>query len=121
VISPTCRQSAAMAAGLALLTLAAALGGCAQPQMQVISLNSRDIAPLAADDIVVTMRRGGFSDQEILDLGPDVRNTLASSGAAMIRTRDKVEAIFAVEGNFLHVSTRRRGSFIYDLGKKAFL
>lgn len=113
-----------MGAGLVLLTLAATLGGCAQsqhPQMRVISLASRDIAPLQADDIVVTMRRGGFSDQEILDLGPDVRNTLASSGAAMIRIVDKVEAIFAVDGNFLHVSTRRRGSFIYDLIKKAFL
>jgi hypothetical protein len=65
--------------------------------------------------------RGGFSDQEILDLGPDVRNTLASSGAAMIRIGDKVEALFALDGNFLHVSTRTRGSFIYDVGKKAFL
>ena len=121
MISTTCRWPAALGAGLALLTLAAALGGCTPPQTRVISLTSRDIAPLQADDIVVTMRRGGFSDQEILDLGPDVRNTLASSGAAMIRIGDKVAAIFAVDGNFLHVSTRRRGSFIYDLGKKAFL
>ena len=89
--------------------------------MRVLSLASRDIASLRADDIIVTMRRSGFSDQEILGLGPDVRNTLASSGAAMIRIADKVEAIFAVDGNFLHVSTRRRGSFIYDLSKKAFL
>jgi len=89
--------------------------------MRVLSLSSRDIAPLEADDIVVTMRRCGFPDPEILALGPDVRNTLASSGAAMIRIGDKVEALFAVDGNFLHVSTRRRGSFIYDLSKKAFL
>jgi len=89
--------------------------------MRVLSLSSRDIAPLEADDIVVTMRRCGFPNQEILDFGPDVRNTLALSGAAMIRIGDKVEALFAVDGNFLHVSTRRRGSFIYDLSKKAFL
>jgi hypothetical protein len=67
------------------------------------------------------MRRAGFSDQEILDLGPEIRNTLASTGAAMIRIGDKVKAIFAVDGKFLHVSTRARGSFIYDLGKKVFL
>jgi len=112
-----------MCTGLALLTLAAAvLGGCEQPQqMRVISVANQDVASLQADDVVVTMRRAGFTDQEILDLGPDVRNTLASSGAAMIRIGDKVRAIFAVDGNFLHVSTRGRGSFIYDLGKKVFL
>ena len=116
-----------MCTGLALLTLSAAtLGGCDQPnQMQVISVANRDIAPLEADDVVVTMRRAGFSDREILDLGPEVRNALASTGAAMIRTGDKagdkVKAIFAVDGKFLHVSTRARGSFIYDLGKKVFL
>jgi hypothetical protein len=112
-----------MCTGLALLTLSAAtLGGCDQPnQMQVISVANRDIAPLEADDVVITMRRAGFSDQEILELGPEVRNALASTGAAMIRVGDKVKAIFAVDGNFLHVSTRARGSFIYDLGKKVFL
>jgi hypothetical protein len=112
-----------MCTGLALLMLAAAtLGGCDQPnQMQVISVANRDIAPLEADDVVVTMRRAGFSDQEILELGPEVRNALASTGAAMIRVGDKVKAIFAVDGKFLHVSTRARGSFIYDLGKKVFL
>ena len=123
MISAMLRRSVAMCTGLALLTLAAAtLGGCDQPnQMQVISVANRDIAPLEADDVVVTMRRAGFSDQEILDLGPEVRNALASTGAAMIRIGDKVKAIFAVDGKFLHVSTRARGSFIYDLGKKVFL
>ena len=111
-------RSGAKGAGLALLILAAALGGCEPPRMRVIPLTGRDIAPLEADDVVVAMRRGGFSDQEILELGPDVRNALACSGMAMIRIADKVEAIFAVDGNFLHVSTRRRGSFIYDLVKK---
>ena len=111
-----------MGMGLALLAVVATLGGCEQPpQMQVISVPNQDIAPLEADDVVVTMRRAGFSDQEIIELGPEVRNTLASTGAAMIRVGDKVKAIFAVDGNFLHVSTRARGSFIYDLGKKVFL
>jgi len=116
------RRSVATGLGLALLTLsAAALAGCEQPdQMRVISVANRDIAPLQADDVVVTMRSAGFTDQEILDLGPDVRNALASTGAAMIRMGDKVGAIFAVDGNFLHVTTRRRGSFIYDLDKRAF-
>ena len=112
---------AATGAGLALLTLAA-LGGCERPQkMRVASLPDRDVAALRADDIVLLMRRAGFSDQEIVELGPDIRNTLATSGGVMIRIGAIVEAMFSVEGNFLHVTTRTKGSFIYDLVKKAFL
>ncbi|MCY2924370.1 MAG: hypothetical protein NT031_02860 [Planctomycetota bacterium] len=116
------RRSATMGAGLALLTLAAALGGCERPQkMRVTSLPDRDVAALRADDIVLVMRRAGFSDQEVVELGADIRNTLATSGGAMVQIGARVEAMFSVDGKFLHVTTRTKGSFIYDLVKKAFL
>lgn len=104
----------------ALVLLTACLPGCAVNQAQVILLPNRDIAALSADDIVGVMRRGGFSDERILDLGTDLRNMLASSGAAKIRVGDKIEAIFAVDGRCLHVTSRLRGSFIYDLKKRTF-
>ena len=107
-------------ARLALL-LALALPGCANnPNGQVIALPNQQVADLDADDVARVMRRAGFADQQILELGAELRNSLAASGAAQIRIHDKVEAIFAVDGRYLHVASRRRGSFIYDLEKHAF-
>jgi len=94
--------------------------GCAGSGAQVVALNNTEVAALTADDVVRIMRRAGFSDQQVLDLGTDLRNTLASSGAAQIRVGEKVESIFAVSGRWLHASSRSRGSFIYDLEKGKF-
>ena len=107
-----------VAAVLTLLTLS--LTGCANSRARVISLSNREIAALDADDIVRVMRRAGFSDDQVIDLGPDLRNMLASSGAAKIQVGNKVEAIFSVDGHYLYASSYRRGSFIYDLGKRRF-
>lgn len=96
--------------------------GCANTAIepQVIRLANRDIAALTADDIVCVMQRAGFSDERIMDLGTDLRNSLASTGAAKIVIDEKVEAILAVDGNYLHVASRRTGSSIYNLRKHGF-
>ena len=107
-----------VASVLTLLTLSVA--GCANSRARVISLSNREIAALDADDIVRVMRRAGFSDDQVIDLGPDLRNMLASSGAAKIQVGNKVEAMFSVDGDSLYASSYRRGSFIYDLGKQTF-
>ena len=105
----------------ALALLAGGLAGCATPNTaQVVSLANPHVAALDADDIVRVMRRAGFSDQQILESGTDLRNTLASSGAAKIQMDDKAEAIFAVDGRYLHASSRHRGSFIYELDSHKF-
>ena len=102
--------------GLLLALPMAILAGCANnPDGRVIAMPNRQVAGLDADDVVRVMQRAGFSDEQILELGTELRNGLASSGAAQIRVGDKVESIFAVDGRYLHVSSRRRGSFIYDL------
>ena len=100
-----------------LLFLALLPAGCATSQShgRVDPLPSQQVVALNSDDIVRVMRRAGFSDEQILEFGTDVRNGLASSGAAQVRVGDKVEAIFAVDGNYLHGTSRLRGSFIYDL------
>jgi len=103
-----------------VLSLSALLGtaGCAHTQAQVIPVSNREVAALSAEDIARVMLRAGFSDKQIVELGTEMRNELARSGAAQINVGDKVEALFAVDGDFVYVSSRLRGSFIYDLRKK---
>lgn len=103
-----------------LMLLALALVGCARGTtgIQVIPLSSRSVLELSPDDVVEIMRRAGFSDRQILEYGTDLRNGLAESGAVQIKIGRKVEAVFAInlnEGNCVYISTRLRGSFIYDV------
>lgn len=117
-------------AGALWLLMVLGLGGCGD-EAKVFSLSNRDVAALTADDIVLVMWRAGFSDDQVLEVGTDLRNSLASAGAAKIMVGKKVdvilavgedrgkkvEAIFSVDGDYLHAASRRRGSFIYDLKK----
>lgn len=108
---------------LSLLLLPALLpAGCATTQSRgrVDPLPSQQVIALSSDDIVRVMRRAGFSDEQIIDLGTDVRNALASTGASQVRVGKKVEAIFAVDGDCLHGTSRLRGSFIYDMKTSRF-
>jgi hypothetical protein len=94
-------------------------GGGKNGGLKVKPVSNRDVAALTSDDIVHIMRRAGFSDDQILELGTEVRNALMTSGAAEIK-KDKVEVIFAVRGEYVFVTTRLRGNFIYDIKKGAF-
>jgi len=107
-------------AALLFLVMAIGLAGCAGPGARVMAIGGQDVVALDADDVVRVMRRAGFSDQQVIDLGTDVRNALASTGGAQVRVGRKVEALFAVDGQYLHGSSRRRGSFIYDLATHEF-
>ena len=106
---------------LILAVILFGLCGCAHdyaaigPETAVIALPNNHTAALTSDDIVIVMRQAGFTDEQILDLGTDLRNRLASSGAAQIRLKKKIQAIFALQEGYLHVASRLRGSFIYDL------
>jgi hypothetical protein len=114
-----------------LLLLSSGMVGCLHPgkftqgigslatsksvaRLQVIPLSNQDVITLSADDIIRMMRKAGFSDDQILQLGTDVRNALLLSGAAQVRLKDKVEVIFAVHDDYVFITTRLRGSFIYD-------
>ena len=89
-------------------------------QLQVTPLSNQDGIALGAEDIIRIMRRAGFSDEQILQLGTDVRNALLLSGAAQVRLKDKVEVIFAVHDDYVFITTRLRGSFIYDVKAGGF-
>jgi hypothetical protein len=85
--------------------------------LRLMPLSNRDIIALNAEDIVQIMRRAGFSDEQILQLGTEMRNSLAQYGAVQIKTPDsnKIEATFAVHNHCVYISTRSRGSFIYSV------
>jgi hypothetical protein len=103
---------------LLLMLLATGLLGCAQTGkmgIQVIPLNNRDVLTLSADDIVNVMRRAGFSDMQILQFGTEVRNALLQSGAAQIKIHRKTEAVFAIKGDDVYITTRLRGNFVYNV------
>jgi hypothetical protein len=107
--------------GLTLLLLLAlgviGCGGSSGSNIQVIPLSSRSVLELNADDVVRVMRQAGFSDQQILEYGPDLRDGLAQSGAVQIKVGNKVEAVFAINldhGPCVYITTRLRGSFIYN-------
>ncbi len=84
---------------------------------EIVPLGNQDVVVLNADDVIQVMRRAGFSDQQILELGTSLRNALLHAGAAQVKLRDKVEAVFAVHGDYVFITTRLRGSFIYDVNR----
>lgn len=110
---------------LSFLLLTLTVAGCehsaayshANSKLKIVPVSNRDIIDLAADDIIEIMRRAGFSDEQILKLGPDLQNGLAELGAAHFRVGNNLEAIFAVNGDYVHITTRLRGSFVYDTRK----
>lgn len=104
---------------LALLALGAV--GCARNStgIRVIPMSNRNVLALSPDDVIEVMRRAGFSNKQILEHGTDMRNGLAESGAVQIKIGKKVEAVFAInltEGDYVYISTRLRGNFIYKVG-----
>jgi len=117
-------SSVTVSIGLTLLLLLAlgviGCGGTRRSGIQVIPLSSRSVLELNADDVVRIMRRAGFSDQQILDYGTDLRDGLAQSGAVQVKIGKKVEAVFAINldhGPCVYITTRLRGSFIYNVQK----
>ncbi len=103
---------------LALLALGAV--GCVRDStgIRVVPMSNRNVLALSVDDVIEVMHRAGFSDNQILEYGTDLRNGLAESGAVQIKIGKKVEAVFAInlnDGNNVFISTRLRGNFIYNV------
>ena len=107
------RAATAFALG-AIVVAMAVLGGCAS--LKVTPISNTEVGGLTADDVVMLMTRAGFTEKEILEQGAALRNALAIEGAARINNGTQTEAVFAVHYPFIHVSSLRRGSFIYNIG-----
>ena len=89
-------------------------------QLRVVPRQSADAADLKPADIVRVLRRVGFSDEQILELGTDLHTALRSSGAAEIVNGKDAEVTFAVNNEYLFVRSRLQGSFIYDIADSRF-
>lgn len=85
--------------------------------LAIIAMPNKDVAALTADDIVIVLREAGFSDEQIIEHGTEIRNAIGSTGAVKMLSEKKVQAIIAVRDSYLHVVSRQRGSFVYDLLK----
>jgi hypothetical protein len=101
-----------------LLVFAVGLSGCDKPKRLIFRpVPNRSVLALSADDIVQVMSRVGFSDEQIIEYGPGLRSALLNSGACKIEQGETIQAVFAVEGDYVYVSTRSVGSFIYNVKK----
>jgi hypothetical protein len=101
---------------LLLTLLAFGLGGClgGNRGFEIFPVNNQNVLTLSSDDIVRVMRGAGFSDNQILQYGEDLHLALSQYGAAQIKIRRKLEAVFAINGDAVYISTRLRGNFIYN-------
>jgi hypothetical protein len=118
---PRARLRGGLAAA-ALMAGALALGGCATidrsvalTQEIVTPITVGDASAISAHDLAEAMLRAGFTREQILRDGPAVRNALATSGGAQLRSGKLVEALFAVHGDRLYVTSRTRGTFVQPL------
>ena len=86
-----------------------------QPMLRVVQRSNKDQAELSADDIIAVMEHVGFSEEQILALGPDLHAALREAGAAGVQYGDQTEVIFAVSGEHLFIQSRSQGTYIYDI------
>lgn len=88
--------------------------------IQIVPQSNQEVADLNSDDIVRIMRRVGFIDELILELGGDMHRALLHSGAARVLDGKAVEAILRINGRYVYITSRTRGTFIYDPGTGQF-
>lgn len=89
--------------------------------IQLVPLSNREVADLSPDDVVKIMRRIGFTDEQILELGTDLHDAIVTSGAVKVIDRQETEAIARVNGMQVYIGSRSRGNFVYDLGYGQFV
>ena len=92
-----------------------------QARVRIEPQTNRDVADLSPNDVVQIMRRVGFTDDQILALGRNLRDALFQSGGARVMDGKEVEALIRVNGTQIYIGSRTRGNFIYDLGYGQFL
>ena len=90
-------------------------------ELRIVARSGREVVRLSPDDVIRIMQRVGFSDNQILDLGPDLYNALLTSGAAEVFYGRHTEMIFAVGNRQVRIQSRTRGTFVYDVLMQQFV
>ena len=98
------------------------LSGCVSPDDNLAKMSQPvanvvvgEAAEVSARDLAEAMLRAGFTREQILQHGPQVRRSLATSGGAQVRDGRAIGALFSVHGNHLYVTSRTRGTFVQPL------
>ncbi len=115
LISQGSTKGDAIVVSLLLALLAFGVVSCAPRGLDIIPLSNRNVLTLSTDDIVRVMRQAGFSDNQILEYGTYLHDALAYSGAVQIKIRNRLEAVFAINGDAVYISSRMTGNFIYNV------
>ena len=92
-----------------------------QGSIQILPQTNREVADLSPDDVVQIMRRIGFTDAQILEMGTDMHDALRTSGGAQVVDGQENEALLRVSGMQVYIGSRSRGNFVYDLGYSQFV
>jgi hypothetical protein len=90
-------------------------------ELRIVARSGREVVRLSPDDVIRIMQRVGFSDDQILDLGPDLYNALLQAGAAEVLYGKHTEMIFAVSNRQVRIQSRTRGTFVYDVLMQQFV
>ena len=88
--------------------------------LRIEAVTNSEVAMLNSDDVVRVAKRIGFTDQEVLDFGIDLRNALYLSGGARVLVRGNVEALLQVQGGDIWIQSVTYGSHVYDLSSGTF-
>ncbi|MCP4257506.1 MAG: hypothetical protein GY774_08260 [Planctomycetes bacterium] len=103
---------------LLLMLMAFGLSGCVGNRgFEIFPLNNQNVLTLSSDDVVRVMRRAGFSDNQILQYGEDLHLALSQYGAAQIKIRKKLQAVYAINGDEVYISSALTGktqNYIYN-------
>ena len=83
--------------------------------LRVAPASGQTTVALDAGQIVELGRRAGLGKEEIIQIGPQIRNTLASHGSCRIYQGQRVYMIIAVQDRRVYGSLHTGGTFIYDL------
>lgn len=106
--------------GLSKLGLILILGACAgDPNLQrlnepVTSISVGEPGDVSAMSLAEAMLRVGFSNDEVLELGPGIRRALTRSGGAQASREGEIVALFSLREGKLYVTGTESGTFVLD-------
>jgi len=89
--------------------------------IQVLPIGNRDVLDLSDDDVMKVLKKAGFSDDTISICVTEVRNGLAQTGAVQIKIDNEVELVCAIRIDDVHISSRQRGMYIYNVKTGSFV
>ncbi len=95
------------------------INGCSNTGYEVVPLHNHEVATLSVEDLVFIMMKAGFTDEQIHEFGPEIRDALATSGATQVRLNGIVQTTFTIDGGCVFVSSPR-GTFMRFLKQDPF-